>query len=382
MGFFTHLLKGAELIVDGDFLTRKRRTHFFNLLCFLASPQYRRTTTCSWKSQHSATCTTVPGFGNNLIYRVTVDGVNSAWLPTEGHYSSPTISAITGPGPLALSRPFHDALTRGGEIAVISGSNFGPTNEAPISANYSVGNAVYIARNCRVVQSHSIITCETAPGAGERQRWSLSVGGVTSTTPSSSYAPPEIRSIKIAANLSLAIGGARPPMSTSGGERISLEGINLGRENDLDWVRYGNAQEYEAVNCVVIVDHVRITCTTVAGVGHNLPWTISVGGQASVVSETIRMSYRSPSLHSVGNSLPTTGGFLSVNASSTGLGVVGTSRFILVGTQRLPVVDFDSISHGEFDELVFFVPALEGDAPSSGMVVSCYLWLAWMVLSI
>ena len=61
--------------------------------------------------------------------------------------------------------------------------------EAPISANPSVGNAVYIARNCRVVQSHSIITCETTPGAGERQRWSLSVGGVTSTTPSSSYAP-------------------------------------------------------------------------------------------------------------------------------------------------------------------------------------------------
>ena len=24
----------------------------------------------------------------------------------------------------------------------------------------------------------------------------------------------------------------------------------------------------------------------------------------------------------------------------------------LVGTQRLPVIDFDSISHGEFDELV------------------------------
>ena len=58
-----------------------------------------------------------------------------------------------------------------------------------------------------------------------------------------------------------------------------------------------------------------------------------------------------------------------MNASSTGLRVVGTSRFILLGTQRLPVIDFDSVSHSEFDELIFFVPALKGDTPSRGMLL-------------
>ena len=49
---------------------------------------------------------------------------------------------------MAMGRPFHDALTRGGEIAVISGSNFGPATEAPISANYSVDGIIYTATDC------------------------------------------------------------------------------------------------------------------------------------------------------------------------------------------------------------------------------------------
>ena len=53
------------------------------------------------------------------------------------------------------------------------------------------------------------------------------------------------------------------------------------------------------------------------------------------------MSHVSPALLSIGTLLPTAGGLLSVNASSSGLGVSGTLRFILKGTHRLPVFDFD-----------------------------------------
>ena len=262
-----------------------------------------------------------------------------------------------------MGRPFHDALTRGGEIAVISGSNFGPATEAPISANYSVDGIIYTATDCIVVESHSTIHCETAPGAGERLHWRISVGGVGSTTPSTSYSPPEIRSIQITANSSQVATGARPLMSTNGGERVIIEGVNLGRAEDLDWVRYGNTQEYEAIGCAMLADHVKISCLTVAGIGRNLPWIISVRGQTSTVSEATRMSYVSPALLSIGTLLPTAGGLLSVNASSSGLGVSGTLRFILMGTHRLPVFDFDSVSHTDFDELFFFVPPLQAMNP-------------------
>ena len=49
--------------------------------------------------------------------------------------------------------------------------------------------------------------------------------------------------------------------------------------------------DYSAADCYISLDHHEITCTTVAGVGGGMTWTVTVAGQSSVNPRT---SYRAP----------------------------------------------------------------------------------------
>jgi hypothetical protein len=161
--------------------------------------------------------------------------------------------------------------------------------------------------------------CVVGPGVGNQLFWGVTVGGgevVPSVALSTGlaqftdtgYASPTI----LALAGSSSSGGSSSSSSvfgltTAGGESVFLSGENLGEEfgslaasigvDGLSApaliVTYGpagsmgdnadpfdgGATKYSAAECVVVVDHVQVQCTTVAGVGANLTWRVGIAGQ-------------------------------------------------------------------------------------------------------
>ena len=67
----------------------------------------------------------------------------------------------------------------------------------------ALSNATYMATACVVTTPHFVLTCQTAPGAGAGLKWTLLVDGISSSTPSTSYAPPTITFVGSAASATI-----------------------------------------------------------------------------------------------------------------------------------------------------------------------------------
>ena len=152
-------------------------------------------------------CLTAPGTGANHYFQVVLAGMPSAIFRATGvSYAAPEIASFSGPGAAATD-------TNGGQVIVLSGWNMGPLPGAyssVIDVRYSAridgkgatnvtGAAGLVlsfqARSCAVSVAHTTITCLTAPGAGAALSWTVTIDGVASTSPTTSYCEPQVANI-------------------------------------------------------------------------------------------------------------------------------------------------------------------------------------------
>jgi len=143
-------------------------------------------------------CTAAPGFGKELVWRVSISGVENR-VESPLSYAPPEVHSVAT-DPLGLD-------TRGGGVVVVEGDNFG-TAGAPLDAVYGADEEM--ARFRAVCQhwnpsladkllvpnpnnasdliplatgaatSHTRLVCEAAPGIGHGHRWIVMVGGEAS----------------------------------------------------------------------------------------------------------------------------------------------------------------------------------------------------------
>lgn len=104
-------------------------------------------------------------------------------------YGVPVISWFSGPGAV-------DASTDGGDAVTLYGRFFS-TQRFLGAVTYGATGTEYVAQNCSVTQDHVAITCITTRGTGRFLRWSVTVGGQTSSASVNftSYAAPRIISL-------------------------------------------------------------------------------------------------------------------------------------------------------------------------------------------
>lgn len=279
-------------------------------------------------------CSSVPGFGMADTWEVTVSGQVGLNHTQPGfEYARPSISSFDGPGA-------QRASTHGNQTVVILGTQFGTVDHNAISSvRYGPENK-YTARGCRVVQDHVRIECELAPGVGSQLRWSVSVGNLSSETPTTSYHAPVIFNVT---------GPGAVDGNTEGNDTVYIVGDFFGTVNEslVDQVTYGvyvgvvpRDSLFMATNCSVVEDHVRIRCLTAPGVGSDLQWIVTISGQASPLS-TVRTSYGVPAIFSASlaggtsesASLDADGSSL-VNIAGLNFGHAGDARVVFKG-QRL-----------------------------------------------
>ena len=223
--------------------------------------------------------------------------------------------------------------TEGGSMMLLTGRNFGPTMARMSAAGMSEGaitltasiqsggvaaSSSYVfsmpctmyrvsphdntAMNCTVPAGISsnlgaVVTIEVDYGGG------LGVSSCTTALSASkmSYGVPVVNSISTATGL-----------PTAGGSAVTISGSNFGAkgvEYNLVTALMNNAYFSSTINCAVTTAHTAVSCTAASGIGSNVDWTLSVGGQTSAVVSG-QSSYGIPTISSVtsSESFATSGG--------------------------------------------------------------------------
>ena len=248
----------------------------------------------------------------------------SGWSADVTGYGSPSVLTVQGPGA-------SDAVTQGGEMVRLTGTNFGLQRHNAVSAvSYGPQGTEFSALACSVTRSHAEISCITGVGVGNRLQWQVSIADLSSAVPITDYAPPNVtRTLLIGSGG----GPGGPPVNLStgggGGFTLRIEGSNFGplssptsRRALLDSVGTaprllasanasvdiavqvgpldGSAallQAFPASDCAVVVPHSAIECAAPAGIGVDLAVQVSVAGQSGVgTSCAVRVSYAPPAL--------------------------------------------------------------------------------------
>ena len=250
-------------------------------------------------------CFTVQGTGKDHMLVLTIAGQTSSPLRDGVSYAAPVVTGFAGPGAL-------DADTRGGQMVVITGHNFGPRSSGTQSTidavTYSTlapgassstgsptrggggGNSgggmssmVFSAANCTVAVAHTEIHCNTIPGAGVNLKWTVVIDGQQSRSPTTSYAAPQVLSLAIEAPSGGS--GSGTGLTPTGGDRLVLTGRNFGPASPsfLESVTYGTTTgtEYTAKACSVTKSGSELVCESVAGTGASLNFIVRVGSQVS-----------------------------------------------------------------------------------------------------
>jgi hypothetical protein len=147
---------------------------------------------CVMTTPHRALrCMMPPGAGTDLIWKVTVDGQLSTDPVTDFHIPVVNSVYLLANGPAGSTVASAD----GGEVAVITGSNFGPmpliqnVSYGPTGYEYTIGNWTWV--------SHGQLRIVTVPGIGLNMKFVVTVADQScAPTPTTlSYAPPIILSV-------------------------------------------------------------------------------------------------------------------------------------------------------------------------------------------
>ena len=333
-------------------------------------------------------CSSSAGFGAGYSFQLALEGFTplpgrlnqlSNWSNGTITYASPNLVEFSGAGS-------QEASSNGSQLVRIRGSQFGTVAAGALdSVTYGPTGREYNATDCAVVVDHSTIECLTAPGVGKDLRWVVVIAGLTSQTPTTSYAAPSISSVRIQRGDSSNSTGSR----TSGGlDFLLLEGDNFGalteREPAVDLVQYGllsagdsqlsgrrlssgwsdpqvpSDQDcslptpavtgdsrlnpsldviFTATACRVVASHTLIRCTMAAGMGSNLHVQVTVRGQRSPVSPA-PISYARPSISgivSIGTGQPfaSTDGSTEVVVSGQDFGRPNAKVVVFFGVVQL-----------------------------------------------
>ena len=146
-------------------------------------------------------CYTTEGTGSGLVVQLNIGGQASAlYSATTISYGAPVISSFAR---IPATSSVQSFATSGGDVVIISGSNFGPANGlAPLLLTYEntarlpTDPALTLtATNCAVIAAHTQIQCLVAAGAGTNLEWLATVDGVASTFPTTGYAKPVVTNI-------------------------------------------------------------------------------------------------------------------------------------------------------------------------------------------
>ena len=231
-------------------------------------------------------CTTVPGIGINLHWRVDVemkltDDTLHQFYVTDpsvvSSYRAPEITAVTCES---------DFPTRGSDeyMITIAGHNFGPTINNAVVVSYGNG---YSGRNCLIADQElgkEIVRCKPAKGVGGDSDFQIVIGGQRSNIKSSmcKYTAPSITSVSTQNGL----------LATKGEELVKITGDNFGDYQVK--VYYQNADDtFEAMGCAVVIAHEEVSCLSAPGIGTDHQWKVVVGTQTSSLS-TDTTSYKAP----------------------------------------------------------------------------------------
>lgn len=225
-----------------------------------------------------------------------------------------------------------------------------------IIVKYGPTGTEYAAQNCSVVVDHTTLRCLTVEGVGTPLRWVVDVDGLTSRTPTTSYARPSIRSASLY-ELDSGNGSARvvTEAPTVGGTQVVVEGDNFGAfaEPLLDLkLQYGDFTSggtvQFATDCTLVAEHTKMMCKLVAGVGRGLQLQVSVAGQMSDLSESaVTVAYRRPTVTRVVTpsgeaTFPTAGGPLAI-VTGTGFGPASARPIVRFGL-KADQLDISTIS--------------------------------------
>lgn len=276
-------------------------------------------------------CTTAPGTGAGYAWVVTIGGQSSfaaAYNGTRMSYHAPIIALVSGVGAIW-------ADTAGSQPVSIEGRYFGATTDNSLGpVTYGKNGTEFTASACSLVTPHILISCLSAPGAGDNLVWRVVVGGLTSVLPTTSYGHPVVTGF----------AGTVTGASTDGGNIVLVLGHNfgpppgtVGNVTYLTSVMYGpTGAEHTARACMVVTQH-EISCVLAAGIGSGLVWIVAVAGLSSAASSA-STAYAAPTLNFLSPwHAPTNGGSV-VTISGQNLGVSDATVITTVTMNGLPAM--------------------------------------------
>lgn len=342
-----HGVGGNELIISGTNFGRTARARSLQpglvqpivVVTYGTGAFQREATGCTISTANTEIrCHAEEGVGAALPVTVTVGSIR---VPTTFtlSYELPRPLAVIG---YSTGTQVAGLRTTGGDEVAFIGYGFGnaTSSQRPnigVRAWYgdlSVGSlslsgsgsstpVVYRAETCRLepmdptiepedTVSWVMVVCKVVPGVGRNLKWMLEVGGQRSVVTSSiatSFRSPQITAVTTGTPAQDVL------LDTVGGDSVTIRGTNLGPKAFVVVVDPGTEQEklqtiaapsstvtygrghsgeFDASGCQVVSNHVAIRCTTGAGVGRALQWSITVGGLASVDAFKSSMAYHPP----------------------------------------------------------------------------------------
>lgn len=268
------------------------------------------TASCAVEEPHTVVrCITVAGIGIGYSVYVTTGGDQHSFSVGNFSFRPPVINGVE------TARPLD---TRGGELIVLRGDNFGPLAAQMIRGRYAVAPVGFVFEllACNVSRAHVEVRCVSSTGVGMGLAALLVVGNQTSSVSPASlrYARPLI-----------VIGGV------TGGDALDTRGFNTIGAIVVGGNYFGPPAEYNIVianmtngnytftaRCVV-ESQVKILCTAPSGIGCKFRWRVLVGGQLSNASDATT-SFRAPVVSSVNAALLDTrgGGFVIISGDFFG----------------------------------------------------------------
>jgi hypothetical protein len=202
------------------------------------------------------------------------------------------------------------------------------------------------------VLNHTALECLAAQGVGTNHSWSITIGSQPSpfSHAMTSYAQPDVLLFTREYREEARVENGSFGMSTWGGEIIEITGTHLGPvdSENVAFAEYqtyladpcpGTTKEaclagalYTTHNCSVVAvlstdnDLSLMECMTVPGVGQQLGWWVTVGGQQSSKSSSMTR-YQYPQIHS-----------LHLSDNATTLDTLGGSTVLLEGIGFGPAI--------------------------------------------
>jgi cysteine-rich repeat protein len=374
-GSFNALTRGnQDVFLAGQFFGTTEHNAVKAVMYGPTGTEYQATSCIVTADHIQVTCRTAPGVGRSLRWRVLI---GNQWSTLAGNtsYAPPVISYFSGPGAIS-------ALTVGGQDVFVRGENFGFEDSKIDFVNYRIvgfdREVRFEAANCFIVEPHSMLKCQTVPGAGKILEWMVSVASQPSVDPVTGYGRPVVETVSSSGEVNT------QALSTDGGQRVELTGANLGPLNQpgpfLDWIRYGpTGGEYLAKNCSLLgTGHTKLQCWTVPGVGSGPHyWKVSVAGFVSEISSVGpgTTQFAPPTISMVvpaagyGSPLATSGGQL-VTVIGTNLGFRDPSTSIVLemvltgaqGSRTLTVVPTTPTYTAGRDIALFLTNTTQGRA--------------------